>query len=74
MESTRHEAGAEALPPVRSVKILGQLRECLRCQRCSSRTEQLISIWVETPIRFHRVALAVLGVGPVVARFAASGL
>lgn len=42
-----------ALPPLRSVKVLDQLRERLRYQHYSLRTEQAYVHWVRAFIRFH---------------------
>ncbi len=41
------------LPPLRSVKVLDQLRERLRYQHYSIRTEQAYVHWVRAFIRFH---------------------
>lgn len=42
-----------SLPPLRSVKVLDQLRERLRYQHFSIRTEQAYVHWVRAFIRFH---------------------
>ena len=42
-----------SLPPLRSVKVLDQLRERLRYQHSSIRTEQEYVHWVRAFIRFH---------------------
>ena len=42
-----------SLPPLRSVKVLDQLRARLRYQRYSIRTEQAYVHWVRAFIRFH---------------------
>jgi integron integrase len=42
-----------SLPPLRSVKVLDQLRERLRYQHYSIRTEQAYVHWVRAFIRFH---------------------
>nr|WP_080970722.1 phage integrase N-terminal SAM-like domain-containing protein [Burkholderia cepacia] len=46
----------EPLPPLRSVKVLDQLRERLRYQRYSLSTEQVYVYWVRSFIRFHEPA------------------
>ena len=43
------------LPPLRSVKVLEQLRERIRYLHYSIRTEQAYVHWVRTFIRFHGV-------------------
>ena len=43
------------LPPVRSVKVLDQLRERTRYLHCSLRTEQAYVHWVRTFIRLKGV-------------------
>ncbi len=43
------------LPPLRSVKVLDQLRERIRYLYCSLRTEQAYVHWVRAFIRFHGV-------------------
>ena len=43
------------LPPLRSVKVLDQLRERIRYLHCSLRTEQAYVHWVRAFIRFHGV-------------------
>ena len=41
------------MPPLQSVRILGQLRERIRCLHCSVRTEEAYVYWTRTFIRFH---------------------
>jgi hypothetical protein len=41
------------LPPLRSVKVLDQLRERIRYLHYSLRTEQAYVHWVRAFIRFH---------------------
>ncbi|WP_236268749.1 phage integrase N-terminal SAM-like domain-containing protein, partial [Escherichia coli] len=43
------------LPPLRSVKVLDQLRERIRYLHYSLRTEQAYVHWVRAFIRFHGV-------------------
>lgn len=43
------------LPPLRSVKVLDQLRERIRYLHYSLRTEQAYVNWVRAFIRFHGV-------------------
>ena len=43
------------LPPLRSVKVLDQLRERIRYLHYSLRTEQAYVSWVRAFIRFHGV-------------------
>ncbi len=40
-------------PPLRSVRLLDQLRERIRYCHCSLRTEQAYVYWVHAFIRFH---------------------
>lgn len=47
------KTSTESLPPLRSVKVLDQLRERLRYQHYSLRTEQAYVHWVRAFIRFH---------------------
>lgn len=47
------------LPPLRSVKVLDQLRERIRYLHYSLRTEQAYVHWVRAFIRFHGVRHAV---------------
>lgn len=46
------------LPPLRSVKVLDQLRERIRYLHYSLRTEQAYVNWVRAFIRFHGVRQA----------------
>lgn len=43
------------LPPLRSVKVLDQLRERIRYLHYSLRTEQAYVHWVRAFIRFHGI-------------------
>lgn len=47
------KTGTDYLPPLRSVKVLDQLRERLRYQHYSIRTEEAYVYWVRAFIRFH---------------------
>lgn len=42
-------------PPLRSTRVLDQLRECIRYKHYSIRTEQAYVYWVRAFIRFHGV-------------------
>lgn len=47
------KSSTEPLPPLRSVKVLDELRERLRYQHHCLGTEQAYVYWVRTFIRFH---------------------
>lgn len=49
------KSGAHNLPPLRSVKLLDQLRERIRYLHYSLRTEHTYVHWVRTFIHFHRL-------------------
>ena len=54
------------LPPLKSVKVLDQLRERIRYLHYSIRTEEVYVYWVRLFIRFHgRRHPATLGAGEV---------
>jgi integron integrase len=44
-----------ALPPLRSARLLDQLRECIRFLHYSQRTEEAYVYWCRAFIRFHRL-------------------
>ena len=52
---TSHENRHAPLPPLRSVKVLDQLRERIRYLHYSLPTEQAYVHWVRAFIRFHGV-------------------
>lgn len=47
------KTGTDPLPPLRSVKVLDQLRERIRYLHYSIRTEQAYVHWVRAYIHFH---------------------
>uniref|UniRef100_UPI0015E47D59 phage integrase N-terminal SAM-like domain-containing protein n=1 Tax=Methylibium rhizosphaerae TaxID=2570323 RepID=UPI0015E47D59 len=49
------KTGAPALPPLKSAKVLDQLRERVRYLHYSPRTEKSYVYWVRAFIRFHGV-------------------
>ena len=49
------KSGNPALPPLKSVKLLDQLRERIRYLHNSIRTEESYVYWVRAFIRFHGV-------------------
>ncbi|WP_219851889.1 phage integrase N-terminal SAM-like domain-containing protein [Methylibium rhizosphaerae] len=49
------KTGTPALPPLRSAKVLDQLRERVRYLHYSPRTEKSYVYWVRAFIRFHGV-------------------
>lgn len=51
-------APSAALPPLRSVRVLDQLRERLRLMHYSLRTEEVYAYWLKAFIRFHSVVRA----------------
>lgn len=53
MKTGPMKTSTESLPPLRSAKVLDQLRERLRYQHYSLRTEQAYVHWVRAFIRFH---------------------
>lgn len=60
------------LAPLRSVRILDQLRERIRLLHCSRRTEQAYVHWCRAFIRFHGVRLPAEMSGPEVEAFLTS--
>src|SRR5690606_35560047 len=61
--------GTQPLPPLKSVRLLDQLRERIRFLHYSLRTEQAYVYWVRSFIRFHELRHpATLG-GPEVEAF-----
>ncbi|MDC6170638.1 integron integrase [Paucibacter sp. XJ19-41] len=48
-------SGGAALPPLRSVRLMDQLRERIRFLHYSQRTEEAYTYWCRTFIRFHRL-------------------
>ncbi|MBP6224992.1 MAG: phage integrase N-terminal SAM-like domain-containing protein [Rhizobacter sp.] len=49
------ELAASHLPPLRSVRVLDQLRERLRFMHYSLRTEEVYVYWTKAFIRFHGI-------------------
>lgn len=49
------QTGTASLPPLRSAKVLDQLRERIRYLHYSLRTEQAYVYWVRAFIRFHGI-------------------
>jgi integrase len=47
------KSSSAPLPPLKSVKVLDQLRECIRYFHYSIRTEEAYVHWVRAFIRFH---------------------
>lgn len=47
------KSGTVQIPPLKSIKVLDQLRECLRYLHYSLRTEEVYVYWVRSFIRFH---------------------
>lgn len=57
------------LPPLKSVKVLDQLRERIRYLHYSIRTEEAYVYWVRTFIRFHGLHHPATMGGPEVEAF-----
>ena len=49
------KSGTTPLPPLRTIKILDQLRERIRYLHYSLRTEEAYVYWVRAFIQFHHV-------------------
>lgn len=60
---------AQDLPPLRSIRVLGQLRECLRLLHYSHRTEDAYIYWVKAFVRFHGLRHPTVLGGPEVEAF-----
>ena len=65
----RPTAPLGALPPLRSVRVLDQLRERLRLMHYSLRTEEVYAYWLKAFIRFHGVRHPAEMGGPEVEAF-----
>ena len=52
-KTLRPAQAAQQLPPLKSPRVLGQLRERLRFLHYSPRTEEVYVYWVKAFIRFH---------------------
>ncbi len=62
-------APSAALPPLRSVRVLDQLRERLRLMHYSLRTEEVYAYWLKAFIRFHGIRHPAQMGGPEVEAF-----
>ena len=62
-------APAAVLPPLRSVRVMDQLRERLRLMHYSLRTEEVYSYWLKAFIRFHGIRHPAEMGGPEVEAF-----
>lgn len=62
-------APSAALPPLRSVRVLDQLRERLRLMHYSLRTEEVYAYWLKAFIRFHGIRHPAEMGGPEVEAF-----